>query len=562
MEENMAYHDLILQLPVEARHQAIHGEENFEKHRRLGGGMTGECWHCDQILLHLFEDVHMTLFLVMVLYFIRSVYLIAQTENQSNKWRQFEIKLKTTDKGEEKETNKYYKAMKSGSFFEKMRTREFMEYILLRKRFLKTGSQSGALEEGNFNFAEYLSIVLGHNAAHMVHIPPKAWAILELVFILFWACMQAPTETRIRGFLLIALGLLGILSIFFGKLYTIRDKLLLKIPSSPYEVTDSFFQELDKPAAAPAYLKNKMKTSSSGQITNQQEVCFWWGSKGPAFIMHVIRLINMNMLIYFVLLIFALPYTAQNDKQFLIPMILFVPIMVISNIFGPAELLRVYSIVSSVELLKDPHAIEHTIRIVKLARSIRTIKLLRSLQSVVKQKKMVENLPKGGSTDTAAPAEEITIDWDSMDDEDRAKADQLKEVFGLFDSSGDGSVDIEELGGLMSALGVILTDDDKVLLMKEFDRSGDGNISFAEFYSYMKARSEPADTHQIVTDVFEMIDKDGSGSITVEEFQQVLMALPVAISEQDIDIIVVEIDSGGDGEISLHEFAAVLEKYK
>jgi len=556
------YYDLILKLPVDARHQAIHGIDAFDEHRRLGGGMTGECWHCDQILLHLFEDVHMTLFLVMVLYFIRSVLLIQQTEWQSNKWRTFEARLMTTENGEEKVLKSYYETIKNGSFFAKMKAREFLEYTLLRKRFLKTGSQSGALEVSNFNFAEYLSVVLGHSASHMVHIPPKAWAILEFVFILFWACMQAPTETRIRGFMLIALGLIAVLFIFFGKMYAIRDLLLLKIPASPYQCTENFISELDKASAAPAYLAKKMKTAPGGRMINQQEVCFWFGANGPAFIMHVIRLVNMNMLIYFVLLGFAMPYTAANDKEFLIPMIVFVPIMVLANYFGPAEMMRVYSIISSVELLKDTHAIEQTIRIVKLARSIRTIKLLRSLQSVVENKKMIDDAKASAAAGEETIKGEITLDFDSMNDEERKKAQQLKEVFALFDRSGDESVDIDELGGLMSALGVDLTESDKQLLMKQFDRSGDGQISFAEFHSYMKGRSQQVDTHKLVQDVFALIDKDGSGSITVQEFQDVLMALPVQISESDIDVIVREIDSGGDGEISLHEFADVLQKHK
>merc|ERR1712072_1328586 len=138
----------------------------------------------------------------------------------------------------------------------------------------------------------------------------------------------------------------------------------------------------------------------------------------------------MNMLIYFVMLIFAVDYTAQNDDQFLIPLIVYIPFMVIANFFGPAEIMRLYAIVSNVELLKDPHAIEQTIRIVKLARSIRTIKLLRSLQSVVKQKKMIDSMKEGKESATEAnntPNEELTIDYDAMDDKERAKADQLKE---------------------------------------------------------------------------------------------------------------------------------------
>lgn len=437
LQANMQdYYGMIMKLPVQARHEAIHGIDNFAEHRKLGGAMTGECWHCDQILLHLFEDVHMTLFLVMVLYFIRSVLLIQQTEWQSNKWRLYESRLKTSENGEQKALESYYSTMKNGGMFEKMKAREFMEYVLLRKRFLKTGVQSGALEESNFNFAEYLSIVLGHSAAHMVHIPPKAWAILELVFILFWACMQAPTETRIRGFMLIALVVVATMFIFFGKMYKIRDQLLLKIPSSPYQCPANFMDELEKTAANPSYLQNRMKTSPGGKIVNQQEVCFWWGSNGPVFIMHVVRLLNMNMLIYFVLLGFATPYTAKNDEEFLGPLLAFIPCMVLANYFGPAEMMRVYSIISSVELLKDTHAIEHTIRIVKLARSIRTIKLLRSLQSVVENKKMLDEAKASGTEQTTT--EEFMINWDTLTDEERARADQLQEVFGMFDSSGDG----------------------------------------------------------------------------------------------------------------------------
>ena len=122
---------------------------------------------------------------------------------------------------------------------------------------------------------------------------------------------------------------------------------------------------------------------------------------------------------------------------------------------------------------------------------------------------------------------------------------------------------IGELGGLMGSLGVHLEEEEKELLMKEFDTGGDGQINFEEFWSYMLARNQKEDPHQVVEDVFEMIDTDGSKSLTTEEFAKVLLGLPaLKISENDVNQLVREIDSGGDGEISIHEFASVLEKYQ
>ena len=67
---------------------------------------------------------------------------------------------------------------------------------------------------------------------------------------------------------------------------------------------------------------------------------------------------------------------------------------------------------------------------------------------------------------------------------------------------------------------------------------------------------------QIVSDIFQIIDINRDGTITIEEFSGVLQKLPIDISEDDIDGIVREMDVNGDGDISLHEFAEVLEAHQ
>ena len=180
---------------------------------------------------------------------------------------------------------------------------------------------------------------------------------------------------------------------------------------------------------------------------------------------------------------------------------------------------------------------------------MRTIKLLKSLQSVAamsKQKKG-ESVPK--------------VDLGPETDEELERKVQMREVFEMFDESGDGEVDMSEMAGLMSSVGVAFNDEDKAKMMADFDSSGDGQISFDEFWQYMRSLSVPTDPEQIVSDVFSLIDKDGSGSITAEEFSQQMKSLPVEVSEHDIEALVREVDHSGDGESDLHEFAAVLKKY-
>jgi len=507
--------------------------------------------------------VHMTLFLVMVLYFVRSSLLIWQADQKGQTWMKYEDEMKTTLNPEKVIIKNYYEAYKKGSTMETMAASKKLEYMLLRKRFLQTGKSSGALDPPDFNFAFYLSIVYGHQASHVVHIPPRAWMLMEMVFVLFWGVMQAPPEHRIRAFVLCMLCLAAACMQLMKKMCQIKEQLICKIPhpsktaSAYYADDDTHIDELlemlgdNDPRTVPSYLKNR--PSKHG---NQQELCFWGGKEGYEYVSHATRLMMINMLIYFILCIFAIPYAGVNDEDFqpivIISLIIFIPM----NIFAPPYIIEMLSITSSVELMKNPGAIKQTERHVKLSRSIRTIKMLRSLQMVVKQKKLAKAAKPGAPKPAPPPKRELTP-------EEKVQQQQMKEVFDLFDASGDGQVDIGELGGLMGSLGVHLEEEEKELLMKEFDTGGDGQINFEEFWSYMLARNQKEDPHQVVEDVFEMIDTDGSKSLTTEEFAKVLLGLPaLKISENDVNQLVREIDSGGDGEISIHEFASVLEKYQ
>eukprot|EP00937_MAST-01D_sp_MAST-1D-sp2_P005902 g5902.t1 len=516
--------------------------------RRLGGSAnpyyTCECKGCDILLIGLFENVHMGLFLTLILYFIRAVILLRQTMAIGVKLKRWEAVVQT--KGEAEIIKRYYEKKGAGD------TTDMMTYLMLRMRFVNTG-KGGKPLGADFSFAEYLNIKLGKTAADLVHIPPRAYIVLEGFFILFWAAMKGDSTERARVFVLYVWVLFGGVAFMMYKLLTIRDALTAPWPSAGSggqyaDASPAFLEQLA--ASEPTYLKDNAKAH------DPQGALYWFGKTerfgkhaGAAFMLHMIRLSVIVEIIFVVLIFNAIPFVLDEDKSYIGVIIAMILPTIVVNVMAPQRMLYLHTVASSIELWKDPKAIDQTIRTVKFAKSIRTIKLLRSLQTVAQMNKA----DMGGDK---------KVDLGPETDEELERKHQMKEVFDMFDESGDGEVDMGEMSGLMSAIGMTFTDDEKTLLMKELDASGDGQISFDEFWQYMRRMAAPADPETIVQDVFSLIDKDGSGSITADEFSEQLKALPVDISEDDIEALVREVDASGDGEIDLHEFSDVLAKYK
>ena len=61
--------------------------------------------------------------------------------------------------------------------------------------------------------------------------------------------------------------------------------------------------------------------------------------------------------------------------------------------------------------------------------------------------------------------------------------------------------------------------------------------------------------------MFDMIDEDGSGTITAMEFKTTLQNLGSDLSMEDIQGMIREVDENGDGTIDREEFVKMVEKH-
>jgi calmodulin len=61
-------------------------------------------------------------------------------------------------------------------------------------------------------------------------------------------------------------------------------------------------------------------------------------------------------------------------------------------------------------------------------------------------------------------------------------------------------------------------------------------------------------------EIFNLVDRDGGGSITKIELGELLDKLGIDASPEEIDKMILEIDENGDGDIGFEEFVAVMSR--
>jgi hypothetical protein len=74
----------------------------------------------------------------------------------------------------------------------------------------------------------------------------------------------------------------------------------------------------------------------------------------------------------------------------------------------------------------------------------------------------------------------------------------------------------------------------------------------------MKSRFGERDPEKELRDAFAVFDTDGSGSIDRKELKRLMKMLGQALSKAELDAMIDEVDTNGDGEISFAEFTAMV----
>lgn len=102
--------------------------------------------------------------------------------------------------------------------------------------------------------------------------------------------------------------------------------------------------------------------------------------------------------------------------------------------------------------------------------------------------------------------------------------------------------------------------------MKHLDRLrfvGSGEISFQEFCSlasqFMEEDTDMEAMQQELREAFRLYDREGNGYITTDVFRDILHELDDALSPEELDMIIDEVDADGSGTVDFEGTYNVLE---
>ena len=96
-------------------------------------------------------------------------------------------------------------------------------------------------------------------------------------------------------------------------------------------------------------------------------------------------------------------------------------------------------------------------------------------------------------------------------------------------------------------------------MIKSVDDNGDNEIDFEEFLILMSSKKPSKDDpDKELRDAFAVFDKDGSGSISRNELKTLMKNLGQSLSDAELDAMMDEVDTDGNGEIDFQEFKQMM----
>ena len=134
--------------------------------------------------------------------------------------------------------------------------------------------------------------------------------------------------------------------------------------------------------------------------------------------------------------------------------------------------------------------------------------------------------------------------------------EDFKEVFGHFDKDNNGNITVAKLKTVIHSLGQNHTEEEIRGLIKETTGNNKEEINFEEFLKLMSITLN--DSLDELKEAFSIFDKNGNGSISIEEVRCVMASLEENISEEELNSMIQQVDTNGDGLIDFEDFVQVM----
>ena len=97
-------------------------------------------------------------------------------------------------------------------------------------------------------------------------------------------------------------------------------------------------------------------------------------------------------------------------------------------------------------------------------------------------------------------------------------------------------------------------------IVREFDKDKNGTIEFGEFLELYATHKAPPASSKELLEAFQVFDKQSTGSISAADLTEALTTLGDPMPEVQVKELIATLDKDGNGSISIEEFVAFLTK--
>ena len=139
---------------------------------------------------------------------------------------------------------------------------------------------------------------------------------------------------------------------------------------------------------------------------------------------------------------------------------------------------------------------------------------------------------------------------------------QARYAFSRADADTDGYCNIEELKVVFKELGQESTEEDIQRMCVEFceETRKPNTLQFPELLYFVGKRVNEDQEDQDLKEAFEYFDRNGDKKISASELKEVLQeSLKQHIAEDDLNVMLAQADTDGDGFISFDEFKSIMQ---
>jgi len=153
----------------------------------------------------------------------------------------------------------------------------------------------------------------------------------------------------------------------------------------------------------------------------------------------------------------------------------------------------------------------------------------------------------------------VQCDFADMEGLTKSEADELKDAFSLFDKDGSGTICMTELGSVMRAVGQNPTQQELEDIMNKADLDKSGSLTYDEYLNIINSYSlGKSDVEIQLRQAFLVFDRDKTGFLNRKELQEVLCGMGEPLSLNETEYVMSKIDTDKDGQIDVDEFVAFL----